>query len=386
MATGDLKGCLRKLEQGLRLLSYPREVDYAGLAKGDPAAFLPIMSYAFISYSAYVAEHLVGSGVELTGKNDMRFVEAVFKVLRDEFQYKPVLTKQQFLQCGFTERKIQMVSDTIHLITKKHKDLANSDKTKHQAKKKVVSIKGQAQVRSERCTAETAPVSVFEPAELIRKPLVERHTGGNASTVHFTSISPAHIEDCQVSGGDSGQEDSIEVPNTQESPGDRIQMEMESMKCQLSECQANLQKLNIIEERLKILENKMKGMVIVDEKDWTNLLSRVVLLETELLIRSKKMDMSLDFNSMIEDRTSSRMLNQGCSDTEAREESTEKLHYQSSGYSSLLSTDTSPKTGNVSSTSLTEISKVKETTKQRMERINKLMTETEDLLKCADNC
>ncbi|XP_043917643.1 centrosomal protein of 44 kDa isoform X2 [Protopterus annectens] len=314
MATGDLKGCLRKLEQGLRLLSYPREVDYAGLAKGDPAAFLPIMSYAFISYSAYVAEHLVGSGVELTGKNDMRFVEAVFKVLRDEFQYKPVLTKQQFLQCGFTERKIQMVSDTIHLITKKHKDLANSDKTKHQAKKKVVSIKGQAQVRSERCTAETAPVSVFEPAELIRKPLVERHTGGNASTVHFTSISPAHIEDCQVSGGDSGQEDSIEVPNTQE------------------------------------------------------------------------MDMSLDFNSMIEDRTSSRMLNQGCSDTEAREESTEKLHYQSSGYSSLLSTDTSPKTGNVSSTSLTEISKVKETTKQRMERINKLMTETEDLLKCADNC
>lgn len=28
MATGDLNGSLRKIEQGLRLLNYPRDVDY----------------------------------------------------------------------------------------------------------------------------------------------------------------------------------------------------------------------------------------------------------------------------------------------------------------------------------------------------------------------
>lgn len=28
MGTGDLKGCLRKLEASLRSLKYPREVDY----------------------------------------------------------------------------------------------------------------------------------------------------------------------------------------------------------------------------------------------------------------------------------------------------------------------------------------------------------------------
>lgn len=53
---------------------------FYSLAKGDPAAFLPIMSYAFTSYSTYVTEQLIASGVELAGKNDIRFLDAVYKV------------------------------------------------------------------------------------------------------------------------------------------------------------------------------------------------------------------------------------------------------------------------------------------------------------------
>nr|XP_015200911.1 PREDICTED: centrosomal protein of 44 kDa [Lepisosteus oculatus] len=128
MATGDLKGSLRKLDQHLRLLNYPREVDYTGLAKGDPSAFLPVVSHAFISYSSYLAEHLVGFGVELAGKNDLRFIESVYKVLRDLFHYKPILTKQQFLQFGYAERKISILCDIISFVTKKHKELSNKHK------------------------------------------------------------------------------------------------------------------------------------------------------------------------------------------------------------------------------------------------------------------
>lgn len=50
------------------------------LVKGDPAAFLPIISYCFTSFSTGIAELLVKCDVELTAKSDLRFIEAVYKV------------------------------------------------------------------------------------------------------------------------------------------------------------------------------------------------------------------------------------------------------------------------------------------------------------------
>lgn len=55
----------------------------------------------------------------------------------------------------------------------------------------------------------------------------------------------------------------------------------------LAECQEKLQKLTLVESRLDSLEEKMKGKVMVNEKTWTNLLSRVTLLETEMLLSKK---------------------------------------------------------------------------------------------------
>lgn len=45
------------------------------------------------------------------------------QVLRDIFNYKPVLTKQQFLQCGFAQRKISFICDIINLVLQRHKQL-----------------------------------------------------------------------------------------------------------------------------------------------------------------------------------------------------------------------------------------------------------------------
>lgn len=45
------------------------------------------------------------------------------KVLRDIFQYKPMLTKQQFLQWGFSQRKISVICDVINLVLQKHSQL-----------------------------------------------------------------------------------------------------------------------------------------------------------------------------------------------------------------------------------------------------------------------
>lgn len=50
------------------------------LARGDPACCLPIVSYALVSHSPYLAEHLMGFSVELTGASDLRFLESLYKV------------------------------------------------------------------------------------------------------------------------------------------------------------------------------------------------------------------------------------------------------------------------------------------------------------------
>jgi len=58
----------------------------------------------------------------------VKLARILLQLLRDQFQYKPVLTKQQFLQFGFAERKMQILCDIINCVVKKHKELSNSNK------------------------------------------------------------------------------------------------------------------------------------------------------------------------------------------------------------------------------------------------------------------
>lgn len=62
----------------------------------------------------------------------------------------------------------------------------------------------------------------------------------------------------------------------------------EFLKSQLADCQEKLRKLDWVEDKLHMLEEKLEGKVVINEKDWNNLLSRVLLLETELLLQSEK--------------------------------------------------------------------------------------------------
>ncbi|XP_061536050.1 centrosomal protein of 44 kDa isoform X5 [Phycodurus eques] len=123
LPTGDVQGCLRKLETLLRIVKYPGHVDYNGLSKGDPSAFLPILSFSLTTYSPPFAEQLVAAGLELTGKTDLRFTDTLYKVLRDIFHYKPIVSKQQFLQRGFAQRKISTLCDIIDLVLQRHSEL-----------------------------------------------------------------------------------------------------------------------------------------------------------------------------------------------------------------------------------------------------------------------
>ncbi|XP_074253073.1 centrosomal protein of 44 kDa isoform X1 [Saimiri boliviensis] len=359
MATGDLKRSLRNLEQVLRLLNYPEEVDCVGLIKGDTAASLPIISYSFTSYSPYVTELIMESNVELIAKNDLRFIDAVYKLLRDQFNYKPILTKKQFIQCGFAERKIQIVCDILNCVMKKHKELSSLQKIPSQQKKKISSAKSEPPLSNEKISAEA--IGIDSTGRLItsgkKKAVVIRHLY-NEDNVNIPEDTLSTVTDVNeaVTVSDLNAAEikmpEVKVPEIEAEQQDiNVNPEITALQTMLAECQENLKKLTLIEKRLDYLEQKMKGKVMVDEKTWTNLLSRVTLLETEMLL-SKKSD---EFNEISEDYAS-------CSDTNLlnphRKSKVERPASipLSSGYSTASSSDSTPRTSTINYCGLNEIS------------------------------
>ncbi|XP_015975587.2 centrosomal protein of 44 kDa isoform X3 [Rousettus aegyptiacus] len=303
MATGDLKRSLRNLEQVLRSLNYPQEVDCIGLVKGDTAASLPIISYSLTSYSPYVAELLVESNIELIAKNDLRFIDTVYKLLRDQFNYKPILTKKQFLQCGFAEWKIQIVCDILNCVMKKHKELSSLDKIPSQQRKKISSVKSETSSSIEKTSIE--PVGIDITGRFMtsgkKKALVIRHLynedGANIPEDTLSTVTDVNeaFDVCDLKDTEIKIHEE-KVPEIKSEQQDmKVNLEITILQTMLAECQEKLKKLTQIESRLDSLEEKMKGKVMVNEKSWTNLLSRVTLLETELLLSKKVFFFPLTF-------------------------------------------------------------------------------------------
>ncbi|XP_034257223.1 LOW QUALITY PROTEIN: centrosomal protein of 44 kDa [Pantherophis guttatus] len=380
MATGDLKGNLHKIEQKLRVINYPSDVDYMGLAKGDPSVFLPIISYCFTSFSTYIAELVMESGMELTAKNDSRFVDAMYKLLRDQFQYKPVLSKQQFLQYGFAERKIQIVCDIISYIYKRHKEFSNMNKIKIQTEKRTHLVKSLSHTSFSNQSVTVA----INTVDLQQKPQIERHKSvtnmpDEIIPEDFISETLQEVKDyvvnkVEVLDYDTDVLDNIDVQVVKKDN------ELEDLKSQLAELQQKFHSLSSVDEKLQTLEKKLQGKIVIEENEWNNLLSRVLLLETQLLLHSKTADLSTALNNVSEEDSSSR--NMTPSSDKKKVELPDSPH-QSSGYSSSVSADPSPKALAVNDDVVSEVSK--ETTIQKMERISKMVEETSELLKISRN-
>ena len=132
MTTGDLKNNLRKFHAELKLISYANDLDIEGLSIGRPSAFLPILHYVLTEFSIELAQYFYSKDYELLGKNDKNFVAVIYRILRDEFDSKPPLTKEQFFTLGFAERKLQFVTSLIQLCRRK------SDVLKPKKKRSVV--------------------------------------------------------------------------------------------------------------------------------------------------------------------------------------------------------------------------------------------------------
>ncbi|XP_071086841.1 uncharacterized protein [Haliotis cracherodii] len=118
MPTGDLKNNLRKLQTEIKLMKYPESVDIKGLTQGDAKAFMPILHHGFTSYSTKLAEEIAAKDIVLFAKSDATFIDSIYKILRDMFSYKPLVTKDQFFSTQFAERKIIMVTEVLQRVQK----------------------------------------------------------------------------------------------------------------------------------------------------------------------------------------------------------------------------------------------------------------------------
>ncbi|XP_067297426.1 centrosomal protein of 44 kDa isoform X2 [Pseudorasbora parva] len=296
MATGDLKGCLRKLEASLRSLKYPRDVDYQRLAVGDPSACLPIVSFTFTSFSPSLTEHLVDYGVELTGMNDLRFIENVYKVLRDVFSFKPLLTKQQFLQFGFAERKVTILCDIIGLVLNKHKELTKANKHVNKPKRRP---QLKSCIKNEIPSAESNSLVLTALTVPQKQPLVERHLGSAPTQIRRSSDEqPQQEEETEKEELDSEHFEDSPLPT--DSTECVLESRLRGVEVSLLESVGRLeQRLALMEHRIHALEKSLAGKIIIESNQWENLESRVLLLETRLALTSAQGLTSQDgvFNS-----------------------------------------------------------------------------------------
>ena len=83
-----------------------------------------MLHQALVHYSLPLSRWLTEKGYKLHGRNDLRFVETMYRALRDVFSYKPDLTREQFLAKGFAERKMIMSTRILELCQEKHKELS----------------------------------------------------------------------------------------------------------------------------------------------------------------------------------------------------------------------------------------------------------------------
>ncbi|KAF6305946.1 centrosomal protein 44 [Rhinolophus ferrumequinum] len=253
---------------------------------------------------------------------------------------------------------------------KKHKELSSLEKTPSQQRKKTSSVKPEPSSNSEKTSTE--PVGIDITGRFMtsgKKAVVIRHLY-NEDGVNIPEDTLSTVTDVNEVFDVCNLKDT-EIKVTEEKLPE-IKSEQQTM---LAECQEKLKKLTWIESRLDSLEEKMKGQVMVNEKTWTNLLSRVTLLETELLL-SKKNDEYIEFNEMNEDYASRSDLDILKPDIKSKER---EASIPLSSAPSTVSVDSTPRTSTINYCGLKDISE--ETTIQKMERMKKMFEETAELLK-----
>ena len=137
--TGDLKGNATLLHSELRRIKYNQKWDSArwlpcstlfaqlsrwltcSVMQGSPAVLLPMLHFAALSFSKHVSEPILKACPIIAVRTDLRFVQALLGLLRDEWSYFAQLSAAQFTgSTGYAERKVILVCEVIQRFRQHH--------------------------------------------------------------------------------------------------------------------------------------------------------------------------------------------------------------------------------------------------------------------------
>ncbi len=90
--------------------------------QSSPTCLLPVIHYAILEYSRFVARIAVEKNYELM-KDDLTFLKNAFKFMQVELGVKPSLTPLHFLSPGFVERKVILVTELVRGVRRRHDEL-----------------------------------------------------------------------------------------------------------------------------------------------------------------------------------------------------------------------------------------------------------------------
>ena len=181
----ELEASVQRLAAELRRLRYPAALDLEACRSGHTGCLLPALHYICLGFSKLVARWLLQRGHELHSKTDARFVDAVWRLCREEFACRPALTPAQFLTDGsFALPKVLLCTTLAAHCKEKHNTLLREQRLLS-APASVESLHTALRARAEAPGrrgrgSETQAVAVVEVTGLAhrveRAPLVTRAT------------------------------------------------------------------------------------------------------------------------------------------------------------------------------------------------------------------
>ncbi|KAH8872147.1 Centrosomal protein of 44 kDa [Schistosoma japonicum] len=103
---------------------------------GQSSAFVEFYRHLLCDHNTNVTSYLVERGFGILGTTDNRFMEVLYRVLRDVFSFRPSITIAQFFMSGFAERKIEMATTVAlnieSLIKRQEKNRIHSNQQQQQ--------------------------------------------------------------------------------------------------------------------------------------------------------------------------------------------------------------------------------------------------------------
>lgn len=124
---------MEKLNKKLAKMKYPESsLKMADVQDRDPFIFLQILHFVMVNYNSQFYLEMLGKKYNLLALNDKAFLESVYKLMIQEFNYKPAVSIDQFsIQGAYVEQKVIMMVNVIERIKQRY---AEKDHTRQAPK------------------------------------------------------------------------------------------------------------------------------------------------------------------------------------------------------------------------------------------------------------